>query len=133
MQADIDYRGLELRNVDGSLMAFVCHAMPKVMRETLYESLKASFGNDDIFESRLPFSVEERDERFYAVHFSLWNRYGVSVQCLSLLPGTLMKLTGSYRATQLLKMSILTSLVLLIPVPRVHANSTSLRLYRIFL
>ena len=85
MQADMDFRGLELRNVDGSLMAFVCNAMPKVMRETLYDRLKASFGNDDIFESRLPSSVEERDERFQTVHFSWWNRYGVSVKCLLFL------------------------------------------------
>ena len=51
MQADMDFRGLELCNADGSLMVFVCNAMPKVMRETLYDRLKASFGNDDIFES----------------------------------------------------------------------------------
>jgi len=51
MQADMDFRGLELRNADGSLMVFVCNAMPKVMQEMLYDRLKASFGNDDIFES----------------------------------------------------------------------------------
>ena len=69
----------------GGSSAFVCNAMPKVMRETLYDRLKASFGNDDIFESRLPSSVEERDERFQTVHFSWWNRYGVSVKCLLFL------------------------------------------------
>jgi len=45
---------------------------------------------------------------------------------------TLMKLTDSYRATRLLKLFILTSLVLLIPVARVHVNSTSHRLCLIF-
>jgi len=42
------------------------------------------------------------------------------------------KLTDSYRTTQLLKLFILTSLILLIPVARVHTNSTSHRLCLIF-
>jgi len=62
MQADMNFRGLELCNADGSLMAFVCNAMPKVMQETLYDRLKASFSNDDIFKSQLPSLVKERDK-----------------------------------------------------------------------
>lgn len=65
-------------------MAFVCNAMPDVMRDTLYERLKASFDDIDIFESRLPTSGDDqRDDRFQTVHFSWWNRYGASVSHLS--------------------------------------------------
>jgi len=77
--ADSVYRALELRNTDGSLMAFVCNAMPDTMRETLYDRLKASFDDVNIFENRLPSSNNQRDDRFQAVHFSWWNRYGSSV------------------------------------------------------
>ena len=81
MQASVDsaYRALELRNADESLMAFVCNAMPDTMRETLYDRLKASFDDINIFENRLPSSNIERDDRFQTVHFSWWNRYRSSV------------------------------------------------------
>lgn len=77
--ADSVYRALELRNADGSLMAFVCNAMPDSMRETLYDRLKASFDDVNIFKNRLPSSNNQRDERFLTMHFCWWNRYGSSV------------------------------------------------------
>ncbi|KAG2035959.1 hypothetical protein BDR03DRAFT_1012081 [Suillus americanus] len=75
---DIIPGALQLCNADGSLMAFVCNTMLDAMRETLYDRLKASFDNLDIFQSRLPSSTHERDDRFETVHFSWWNCYGVS-------------------------------------------------------
>jgi len=63
-------------------MAFICNGMPDGMREMLYERFKCSFDDLDIFESRLPSTGDERDDRFQTVHFSWWNRYGVSVMCI---------------------------------------------------
>jgi len=118
-----DCRALRMCNVDGSLMAFICNAMPDAMRETLYDRLKASFDNLDIFQSQLPSSTNQRDDRFETVHFSWWNRYGVSVNVQ--LSRHADKLTGGYRVKELLETFIRTSLRT--KLQRAPTNSTSPR------
>ncbi|KAI6007020.1 hypothetical protein EDD15DRAFT_2124329, partial [Pisolithus albus] len=55
--------GLELQNNDGFLMAFICTAMPKDLRDVLYPSLVACFDGPDLFSP------------FDCLHFSWYNRY----------------------------------------------------------
>jgi hypothetical protein len=73
---------LDLRNADGSLMAFICPSMPDDMRKTLFAKLKGCFNGVAILEDRTS-DLEDEDELehpFFNAHFSWWNRYGVSVR-----------------------------------------------------
>ncbi|KAI6002556.1 hypothetical protein EDC04DRAFT_2611820 [Pisolithus marmoratus] len=68
---------LELQNNDGSLMAFVCMAMPKGMKDLLFPSLIACLDGPDLFTAR-PSSLPAGDNTpppFDCLHFSWYNRY----------------------------------------------------------
>ena len=103
---------LELLNSDGSLMAFICPSMPEEMRRTLYPKLKGCFNGVDVFKKRTAGSEGDTDEDelehpFSNIHFSWWNRYGVSVRVMMSTPedGTLKR---ACRVRARLKMFILT-------------------------
>ncbi|KAI6094720.1 hypothetical protein EV401DRAFT_1881297 [Pisolithus croceorrhizus] len=68
--------GLELQNDDGSLMAFVCTAMPKDLKDLLYPSLVACLDGPDLFSIWLPSPANENlPQPFDCLHFSWYNRY----------------------------------------------------------
>lgn len=68
-------RGLDIRNTDGTLMAFVCNAMPTHLKATLSAKLIACLGEDDILVWR-----QGGDETpFEGLHFSWYNRYTTNV------------------------------------------------------
>ncbi|KIK14143.1 hypothetical protein PISMIDRAFT_117551 [Pisolithus microcarpus 441] len=68
--------GLELQNDDGSLMAFICTAMPKDLKELLYPSLVACLDSPDLFSIQLPSPTNENPPQpFDCLHFSWYNRY----------------------------------------------------------
>src|SRR5882757_2192196 len=86
---------LEIRNSDGSLMVFICNSMPPLMRDTLFLLLKSAFDFLEVFKNRTVLSISqetqdpeavlqsEANEPFCCIHFSYWNRYGLSVStCL---------------------------------------------------
>lgn len=84
---DFAYRGLDLRNSDGGIIAFICNALPSQLRDTLEAKLSACLRDyDSVFNwsdsrARTPFSV---------LHFSWYNRYTTNVsanicQCTVLL------------------------------------------------
>jgi hypothetical protein len=56
--------------------------MPDDMRRSLFPKLKGCFNGVAIFEDRTPDleDQEELEHPFFNVHFSWWNRYGVSVR-----------------------------------------------------
>ncbi|KAI6038319.1 hypothetical protein EDC04DRAFT_2570227 [Pisolithus marmoratus] len=71
------YSALELQNDDGSLMAFICTAMPKGMKDLLFPSLIACLDGPDLFTAR-PSSLpagENTPPPFDCLHFSWYNRY----------------------------------------------------------
>jgi hypothetical protein len=82
---------LDIRNSDGSLMAFICTSMPPSMRSTLFSSLKSAFDGLEVFKNRTTTSTSEEsqdlegilraeaNEPFRCTHFSHWNRYGLAV------------------------------------------------------
>ncbi|KAI6118440.1 hypothetical protein F5141DRAFT_1000019, partial [Pisolithus sp. B1] len=73
--------GLELQNDDGSLMAFVCTAMPKDLKDLLYPSLVACLDSPDLFSIRLPSPANENlPQPFDCLHFSWYNRYAICTQ-----------------------------------------------------
>jgi len=89
---------LEVRNLDGSLMAFICNSMPPSMRDTLFPLLKSAFDCLEVFKNHTILSISqetqnskgvlqtEANEPFRCIHFSHWNRYCLSVStCLLLL------------------------------------------------
>ncbi|KAI6043656.1 hypothetical protein EDC04DRAFT_2562469, partial [Pisolithus marmoratus] len=68
---------LELQNDDSSLMAFICMAMPKGMKDLLFPSLIACLDGLDLFTaqpSSLP-AGENTPPPFDCLHFSWYNRY----------------------------------------------------------
>ena len=68
-------RGLQLLNGDGSLMAFVCNAMPQDLRSLLFPSLIACFDGPGFFKA-----VSDEDAMpFDWLHFSWYNRYATKV------------------------------------------------------
>ncbi|KAI6101816.1 hypothetical protein F5141DRAFT_1008775, partial [Pisolithus sp. B1] len=68
--------GLELQNDDGSLMAFVCTAMPKDLKDLLYPSLVACLDGPDLFSVQLPSPANENlPQPFDCLHFSWYNRF----------------------------------------------------------
>ncbi|KAG2105872.1 uncharacterized protein F5147DRAFT_775184 [Suillus discolor] len=81
---------LEIRNLDGSLMVFICNFMPPSMRDTLFPLLKSAFDCLEVFKNRTMLSISqetqdpeavlqsEANEPFRCIHFSHWNRYGLS-------------------------------------------------------
>ncbi|KIK13053.1 hypothetical protein PISMIDRAFT_119674, partial [Pisolithus microcarpus 441] len=72
--------GLELQNDDSSLMAFVCTAMPKDLKDLLYPSLVACLDGPDLFSIWLPSPANENPPQpFDCLHFSWYNRYTTKV------------------------------------------------------
>ncbi|KAG1735957.1 uncharacterized protein EDB91DRAFT_1015905, partial [Suillus paluster] len=81
---------LEIRNLDGSLMVFICNFMPPSMRDMLFPLLKSAFDCLEVFTNRTVLSISqetqdpeavlqsEANEPFRCIHFSHWNRYGLS-------------------------------------------------------
>jgi hypothetical protein len=90
-------------------MAFVCTGMPVEMRDTLYDRLKASLDNIPIFQHRLLSQGEDRP--FETLHFSWWNRYGVSVSPSPIFDLELMIMMAYARVNQPLMTYILSSLL----------------------
>ncbi|KAG1868759.1 hypothetical protein C8R48DRAFT_771536 [Suillus tomentosus] len=95
--------GLDLRNSDGSLMAFVCLSLPEDIRCGLTSSLLACFDGKEVLqmrhkqdysdvqdsddvpevEDRANYDLEKLTEQtlsspFQCLHFSLWNRYSTT-------------------------------------------------------
>lgn len=93
--------GLDLRNSDGSLMAFVCSSLPEVIRRNLTSNLLACFDGREVLQMRhKQVYVDDQDSHdapevseklveqtlshpFQCLHFSLWNRYSTTVSPLS--------------------------------------------------
>jgi hypothetical protein len=93
--------GLDLRNSDGSLMAFVCSSLPEAIRRNLTSSLLACFDGREVLQMRDKQDyVDDQDSHdapevseklveqtlghpFQCLHFSLWNRYSTTVSPLS--------------------------------------------------
>ncbi|OAX31168.1 hypothetical protein K503DRAFT_806306 [Rhizopogon vinicolor AM-OR11-026] len=86
---------LDIRNEDGTLMAFVCTGIPNHIRNCLLDNLISCFDGKDILKHRVRFTrggVEDpgeigRDnevtlerEPFQCAHLSWWNRYATSGQ-----------------------------------------------------
>jgi hypothetical protein len=96
--------GLDLRNSDNSLMAFVCPSLPEVIRRGLTSSLLACFDGKEALqmqrkqdflddqdsddepevERNANHDLEKRAEQilsrpFQCLHFSIWNRYSTTV------------------------------------------------------
>ncbi|KAG1731862.1 uncharacterized protein EDB91DRAFT_1252021 [Suillus paluster] len=81
---------LEIHNLDGSLMVFICNFMPPSMRDTLFPLLKSTFDCLDVFKNHTVLSISqetqdpeavsqsEANELFRCIHFSHWNRYSLS-------------------------------------------------------
>ncbi|KAG1791170.1 uncharacterized protein HD556DRAFT_1200384, partial [Suillus plorans] len=63
---------VDICNKDGSLMAFICSAMPANMRETLHENLIACF---DGIPSLTYYTPADHGQAFTCAHFSWYNRY----------------------------------------------------------
>ena len=68
-------RALKLQNLDGSLMAFICMAMPEEMRKLLFPELIASLGGSEDITDLNESSTGE--EPFQCIHFSWYNRYTI--------------------------------------------------------
>ncbi|KAI6035872.1 hypothetical protein EDC04DRAFT_2571274, partial [Pisolithus marmoratus] len=68
---------LELQNDNSSLMAFVCTAMPKGMKDLLFPSLIACLHRPDLFIAQPPSlpAVENTPPPFDCLHSSWYNRY----------------------------------------------------------
>ena len=79
----ISLRVLKIENADGSLMAFICTAMPEDMKKLLFPQLIASLGGLENIVDRDESSTGE--ESFQCVHFSWYNRYTIQVSELSYL------------------------------------------------
>jgi hypothetical protein len=94
---------LDIRNGDGTLMAFVCSSMPDHLCNNLLESFIACFEGQPILRHRAlseddyeeesddadtdsPSDLVERilQKPFHCVHFSQWNRYSMTVREVSL-------------------------------------------------
>lgn len=80
LQTDPNSHHLELRNADGSLMAFVSTALPAHIRSTLEVNLLAALESPDLLretDTRLPGC-----QPFQAMHMSWYNRHCTSVSDL---------------------------------------------------
>ena len=70
-------RALKIQNSDGSLMAFICTAMPEAMKKSLFARLIASVGRQECI-----INVGDEDKPFECIHFSWYNRYTPKVSGL---------------------------------------------------
>ncbi|KAG1845945.1 hypothetical protein C8R48DRAFT_546547, partial [Suillus tomentosus] len=68
---------LDLRNSDGSLMAFICPSLPETIRLGLTNSLLSCFEskNQDAGSTFEKLAEKTLLRPFQCLHFSLWNRY----------------------------------------------------------
>jgi len=73
--AHIINRALEICNSDGSLMAFVCNAMPQRLKDALVDRLTTCLTSENTFKPR-----DSQDGKAYqCLHFSWYNRYTTNV------------------------------------------------------
>ncbi|KAG6379841.1 hypothetical protein JVT61DRAFT_10390 [Boletus reticuloceps] len=63
---------LDVRNSDGTLMAFICSSMPQRLKANLMANLTSAFDRQDVLYSR---QVSHEGQLFECVHFSWYNRY----------------------------------------------------------
>ncbi|KAG0692427.1 hypothetical protein DFH29DRAFT_768435, partial [Suillus ampliporus] len=66
---------LDLRNSDGSLMAFVCPLLPEAIRHGLTSSLLACFDGKQVLQMRSNQDYFDDPDIDGCLHFSIWNRY----------------------------------------------------------
>ena len=74
----INARGIQLLNGDGSLMAFICNAMPQDLRSLLFPSLIGCLDGPGLCNA----VSDEQDhvlQPFDCLHFSWYNRYTTRV------------------------------------------------------
>lgn len=74
---------LELRNEDGSLMAYICSTLPYHLRCSLMRDLVLCFGDINILTDKDTSQSEEGD--FQAMHFSWYNRHATTVRIHNLI------------------------------------------------
>jgi len=72
-------RQLELRDLDGSLMAYICGTMPESLKGRLLEYLLLSLGDEGALVQK---DIDHQDRRstFEALHFSWYNRHATRVR-----------------------------------------------------
>ena len=73
-------RALKIQNSDGSLMAFICMAMPEAMKESLFPRLITSLGGQECIID--VDGLGDEDVPFDCIHFSWYNRYTPKVSGL---------------------------------------------------
>jgi hypothetical protein len=68
---------LELRNEDGTLMAYICGTMPQSLRTSLLQRLLLAFEDENMLIDKD--TKQDADNSFQAVHFSWYNRHATRV------------------------------------------------------
>ena len=72
-------RALDIRNADGTVVAFVCTAMPQYLKSSLLPLLIACLKDPTLFKDQQHMAGENATLPIDCLHFSWYNRYATKV------------------------------------------------------